>query len=159
MGFCLLFHSFSYFVYFDTPLHYLEEEKKSIFSYTFVLLHTFEECCTIWKLKNKTKNWKFLANIGIPLPTFFPTLFQTLAPFFKLLFIFAFIAGGRIDRRPGINYSLIGLHFVEKPSLVNFTWLQRLSIWDKMCRKNSDQIHIIFSPSLWLQYALLSLPG
>ena len=32
-------------------------------------------------------------------------------------------------------------------------------IWDKMCRKNSDQIHVIFSPSLWQQCALLCLPG
>ena len=32
-------------------------------------------------------------------------------------------------------------------------------IWDKMCRKNSDQIHVLFSPSLWLQCALLCLPG
>ena len=28
-----------------------------------------------------------------------------------------------------------------------------------MCRKNSDPVHIIFSPSLWLQCALLCLPG
>ena len=28
-----------------------------------------------------------------------------------------------------------------------------------MCRKNSDQIHVIFSPSLWLQCAVLCLHG
>ena len=32
-------------------------------------------------------------------------------------------------------------------------------IWDKMCRKNSDKIHVLFSPSLWLQSALLGHPG
>ena len=36
---------------------------------------------------------------------------------------------------------------------------QTTHIWDEMCRKNSDQIHGIFSPSLWLQSALLCLPG
>ena len=30
-------------------------------------------------------------------------------------------------------------------------------MWDKMCRKNSDPIHVIVSPSLWLQCALLCL--
>ena len=50
-----------------------------------------------------------------------------------------------------------------------YPWLPRINwwmipwwyiyIWDKMCRKNSDQIHVIFSPSLWLQCALLCLPG
>ena len=34
-----------------------------------------------------------------------------------------------------------------------------LFIWVIMCRKNSDQIHVIFSQSLWLQCALLCLPG
>ena len=33
------------------------------------------------------------------------------------------------------------------------------SIWDKMCRKKSHQIHVTFSPSLWLQSALLCHPG
>ena len=28
-----------------------------------------------------------------------------------------------------------------------------------MCRKNSDPLHVIFSQSLWLQCALLCLPG
>ena len=32
-------------------------------------------------------------------------------------------------------------------------------IWDKMCWKNSDKIHVLFSPPLWLQSALLCLPG
>ena len=32
-------------------------------------------------------------------------------------------------------------------------------IWDKMCRKNSDTIQVLFSPSLWLQSALLCDPG
>ena len=32
-------------------------------------------------------------------------------------------------------------------------------IWDNMCRKNSDKIHVLFSPSLWLQSALLCHPG
>ena len=33
------------------------------------------------------------------------------------------------------------------------------NIWVIMCRKNSDPIFVIFSPSLWLQCALLCLPG
>ena len=37
--------------------------------------------------------------------------------------------------------------------------LKIVPIWDKMCRENSDQIHVIFSPSLRLQCALLCLPG
>ena len=45
------------------------------------------------------------------------------------------------------------------------TWWQALrtelsdNIWDKMCSKNSDQIQVIFSPSLWLQCALLCFTG
>ena len=32
-------------------------------------------------------------------------------------------------------------------------------IWDQMWRKNSDQNYVLFSPSLWLQSALLCHPG
>ena len=38
-------------------------------------------------------------------------------------------------------------------------WLCPALIWDNMCRKNSDKIHVLFSPSLWLQSALLCHPG
>ena len=37
--------------------------------------------------------------------------------------------------------------------------IYRNFVWVIICRKNSDPIHVIFSLSLWLQWALLCLPG
>ena len=55
--------------------------------------------------------------------------------------------------RDGLITLLVGS--LERTTVVNLL----MPIWLVTCRKNSGPIHVIFSPSLWLQCALLCLPG
>ena len=50
-------------------------------------------------------------------------------------------------------------HTGSKVTAIHLVLLNNSYIWVILCRKNSGPIHVIFSPSLWLQCALLCLPG
>ena len=62
-----------------------------------------------------------------------------------------------IHTRPPISSSLAKSTGVAFITLVK-TKQKKINILDRMCRKNSDPIHVIFSPSLWLKCAFKALP-